>query len=104
MPDQVPGVPLDGAVAAAVGPQVVAPPAPANPAGDNNLQNANNLVPAPQPAAREVSFRVCATSLVFASVYQVTVFESVSILFSRLGYKFSFRVCVQFYFPSVWQV
>ena len=89
MPDQVPGVPLDGAVAVAVGPQVVAPPAPANPAGDNNLQNANDVVPAPQPAAREVSFRVCATSL------EVTVFASVSILFSRLGYNFSFGVSVQ---------
>ena len=84
MPDQVPGVPLDGAVAAAVGLQVVVPPAPANPAIDNNLQNANDVVPAPQPAAREVSFHVCATSLVFASVYQVTVFTSVSLFYFRV--------------------
>lgn len=56
MPDQVPAVPADGAVAAAVDPPVVAPPAPAVAAVDNNAQNANdNVVPAPQPAAPEVS-------------------------------------------------
>ena len=56
MPDQVPVVPADGAVAAAVGPPVVAPPAPAVAAVDNNAPNANdNVVPAPQPVAQEVS-------------------------------------------------
>ena len=64
MPDQVPVVPADGAFAAAVDPPVVAPPAPAVDAGDNNAQNANgNVVPAPQPAAPEVS-----VSLVLAFV------------------------------------
>ena len=49
MPDQVPVVPADGAVAAAVDPPVVAPPASADAAGDNNAQNAyDNVVPAPQ--------------------------------------------------------
>ena len=105
MLDQVPVVPVDGAVAVAVDPPVVAPPAPAIAAGDNNLQNANdNVVPAPQPAAPEVSFRVCATSLVFASVYTFTVFASVLLFYFRVWvttlvlasvYKFSFRVCVQ---------
>ena len=51
------------------------------------------------------SFRVRATSLVFASVYKFTVFAS--------GLLFNFRVCVtnlvfasvyNFSFPSVWQV
>ena len=56
MPDQVPVVPADRAVAAAVYPPVVAPPAPAVAAGDNNAQEANgNEVPAPQPAAPEVT-------------------------------------------------
>ena len=56
MPDQVPVAPADGAVAAAVNPPVVAPPAPADTAGDNNAQNANdNVVPVPQPAVPEVS-------------------------------------------------
>ena len=60
MPDQVPVVPADGAVAAAVDPPVVAPPAPADAAGDNNAQNANvNVVPASQPAAQEVSVFSC---------------------------------------------
>ena len=59
MPDQVPVVPADGAVAAAVDPPVVAPPAPADAAGDNNAQNANdNVVPAPQPA-QEVGVFSC---------------------------------------------
>ena len=44
MPDQVPVVPADGAVAAAVDPPVVAAPAPADAAADNNAQNANNNV------------------------------------------------------------
>ena len=43
MPDQVPVVPADGAVAAPVDPPVVAPPAPAVAAGDNNEQNANDI-------------------------------------------------------------
>ena len=44
MTDQVPVVPADGAVAAAVD----------RPAVENNAQNANgNVVPAPQPAAPE---------------------------------------------------
>ena len=56
MPDQVPVVPADGAVEAAVDRPVVAPPAPAIAAGDNNAQKANgNVVPAPQPAAPEIS-------------------------------------------------
>ena len=56
MPDQVPVVPADGAVAAAVDPPVVAPPAPADAAGDNNAQNAyDNVV----PAAQEVSVFSC---------------------------------------------
>ena len=60
IPDQVPVVPADGAVAAAVDPSVVAPPAPADAAGDNNVQNANdNVVPAPQPAAPEASVFSC---------------------------------------------
>ena len=55
MPDQVPVAPADGAVAAAVDPPVVAPPAPADAVGVNNAQNANdNVVPALQPAALEV--------------------------------------------------
>ncbi|CAH3174856.1 unnamed protein product [Porites evermanni] len=54
MSDQVPVVPADGAVAADVDPPVVASPAPADAAGDNNAQNANDsVVPAPQPAAPE---------------------------------------------------
>ena len=64
MPDQVPVAPADGAVAAAVDPPVVAPPAPADAPGDNNAQNANdNVVPVPQPAAPEVG-----VSLVLAFV------------------------------------
>ena len=60
MPDQVPVVPADGAVEAAVDLPVVAPPAPADPAGDNNAQNVNdNVVPAPQPAAQMVSVFSC---------------------------------------------
>ena len=56
MPDQVPVAPADGAIAAAVDPPVVAPPAPADAAGVNNAQNANdNVVPALQLAAPEVS-------------------------------------------------
>ena len=56
LPDQVPVDPADGAVAAAVDPPVVAPPAPAVAAGDKNAQNdSGNVVPAPQPAAPEVS-------------------------------------------------
>ena len=52
MPDEVPVVPADGAVAAAVGPPVVVPPTLADADGDNNAQNANdNVVPVPQPAA-----------------------------------------------------
>ena len=48
MPDQVPIFPADGAVAVAIGPPVVTPPAPADAAGDNNAQNANgNIVPVP---------------------------------------------------------
>ena len=59
MPDQVPVVPADGAVAAAVDPPVVAPPAPADAAG-HNAQNAyDNVVPAPQPEAQEVSVFSC---------------------------------------------
>ncbi|XP_068715156.1 uncharacterized protein [Montipora foliosa] len=47
MTDQVPVVPADGAVAAAVDRSAVA-------AVENNAQNANgNVVPAPQPAAPE---------------------------------------------------
>ena len=47
MTDQVPVVPADGAVAAAVDRPAVA-------AVENNAQNANgNVVPAPQPAAPE---------------------------------------------------
>ena len=60
MSNQVPVVPADGAVVAAVDPPVVAPPAPADAAGDNNAQNANdNVVPAPQPAAQEVGVFSC---------------------------------------------
>ena len=60
MSDQVPVVPADGAVAAAVDAPVVAPPAPADAAGDNNAQNANdNVVPAPAPAAHEVGVFSC---------------------------------------------
>ena len=62
MQDQVPVVPADGAVAAAVDPPVVAPPprAPADAAGDNNAQNAyDKVVPAPQPAVQEVSVFSC---------------------------------------------
>ena len=60
MSDQVPVVPADGAVVAAVDPPVVAPPAPADAGGDNNAQNANdNVVPAPQPAAQEVGVFSC---------------------------------------------
>jgi len=55
MLDQVPVVPVDGAVAAAIDPPVVAPPASADAAGDNNTQNANDVVPAPQPSTQEVS-------------------------------------------------
>ena len=47
MPDQVPVVPADGAVAAAVDPPVVATPAPAEVAGYNNAQNANDNACAP---------------------------------------------------------
>ena len=60
MPDQVPVVPADGAVVAAVDPPAVAPPAPADAAGDNNAQNAyDNVVPVPQPTAQEVSVFSC---------------------------------------------
>ena len=60
MSNQVPVVPADGAVVAAVDPPVVAPPAPADAAGDNNAQNANdNVVPAPQPAAQVVGVFSC---------------------------------------------
>ena len=120
MPDLVPVVPVDGAVAA------VDPPADA--AGDNNAQNANDNVvsvfscpcirfPSRVFRARRCwsfslvltsvisfSFRVCATSLVFTSVYKFTIFASV-LLFSfqvcvttlvlASVCKFSSRVCVQ---------
>ena len=60
MPDLIAVVPTDGVVAAAVDPPVVAPSAPADAAGDNNAQNANdNVVPAPQPAAQEISVFSC---------------------------------------------
>ena len=56
MLDQVPVAPTDGAVAAAVDAPVIAPLAPADAAGVNNAQNANdNVVPAPQLVAPEVS-------------------------------------------------
>ena len=94
MSNQVPVVPADGAVAAAVDPPVVAPPAPADAAGDNNAQNANdNVVPAPHPAALVVGVfllslylfprrvfraRCCwFFSLVLASVLLVLVFAFV---------------------------
>ena len=98
MPDQVPVVPSDGAVAVAVDPPVVAPPTLAVAAGDNNAQNANdNVVPVPQAATPKVSvslalvflwlgscfclisfsFCVCTTSLVFLYVYRFTIFASV---------------------------
>ena len=103
MSDQVPVVPADGAVAAAVDPPVVAPPAPADAAGDKNAQNANdNVVPVPQPAAQEVSVFPCpcirfpsrvfratrcwSFSLVLASVLLVLVFAFV--------YRFTVSVCV----------
>ena len=57
MPDQVPVVPADEAVVAAVDPPVVASPAPADAAGDKNAND--NVVPAPQPAAQEVGFFSC---------------------------------------------
>ena len=60
MSNQVPVVPADGAVVAAVDPPVVAPPAPADAAGDNNAQNANdNVVRAPHPAALVVGVFSC---------------------------------------------
>ena len=60
MPDKVPFVPADGAVAAAVNPPVVAHPASAAAAGDNNAQNVNaNVVPALLPAAQEASVFSC---------------------------------------------
>lgn len=60
MPDLIAVVPADGVVAAAVDPPVFAPSAPADAAGDNNAQNANdNVVPAPQPAAQEISVFSC---------------------------------------------
>ena len=56
MLDQVPVVPADGAVAAAADPPLVTPLAQAVTAGDNKPQNANNnVVPAPQNVAPEVS-------------------------------------------------
>ena len=55
MLDQVPVVPADGVVAAAIDAPVVAPLAPAITAGDNNAQNANNMVPVAQPTVLEVS-------------------------------------------------
>ena len=56
MPYQVPVVPADGTVAATVDPPVVAPPAPAVAASDNNTKNTNgNMVPAAQPTAPVVS-------------------------------------------------
>ena len=94
MPDQIRVVPANGAVAAAVDPPAVAPPAPADADGGNNAQNANdNVVPAPQPAAQEVSVFPCpcirfpsrvfrvrrcwSFSLVLASVLLVLVFAFV---------------------------
>ena len=69
MPDQVLVVPADGAVAAAVDPPVVAPLAPADVAGDNNAQNANDNVEsvrllASRPAALLLRpWRKCQTTL-----------------------------------------
>ena len=57
MSNQVPVVPADGAVVAAVDPPVVAPPAPADADGDKNAND--NVVHAPQPAAQEVGFFSC---------------------------------------------
>ena len=91
MSDQVPVVPADEAVVAAVDPPVVASPAPADAAGDKNAND--NVVPAPQPAAQEVSVFSCpcirfpsrvfrarrcwSFSLVHASVLLVLVFAFV---------------------------
>ena len=81
MPDQVPVAPADGAVAAAVDPPVVAPPAPADTAGVNNVQNANdNVVPSLQPAAPKVS------------VFLVLVFVLLGSRFCVISFKFS-RLC-----------
>ena len=71
MQDLIPVVPADGAVVAAVDPPVVAPPAPADAASDNNAQNANdNVVPAPQPAAQEVSVFSCPCILLSSRVFR----------------------------------
>ena len=84
MPDQVPVVPADGAVAAAVDPPVVAAPAPADAAGDNNAQNANDNVvsvfscPCIRFPSRVFRARRCwSFSLVLASVLLVLVFAFV---------------------------
>ena len=109
MPDQVPVVPADGAVAAAVDPPLVAAPAPANDKISTKYANDNVVSVFSCPCIRFPSrvfrarrcwsvslvlasvllvlvFRVCAISLVFASVYKFTVFAS--------GLLFYFRVCV----------
>ena len=73
MTDQVPVVPADGAVAAAVDRPAVA-------TVENNAQNANgNVVPATQPAALEleVSVSLVFFSLVLASALFVLVFAFV---------------------------
>ena len=119
MPDQVPVVPADGAVAVAVDPPVVTPLALADAAGDNNAQNANNdnVVPVPQPAAQEVSVFSCpcirfpkevfwarrcwSFSLVLACVISFSFCVCATILFSHLCYNFSFGVWVQIYFSRL---
>ena len=119
MPDQVPVVPADGAVAVAVDPPVVTPLALADAAGDNNAQNANNdnMVPVPQPAAQEVSVFSCpcirfpsqvfwvrrcwSFSLVLACLIGFSFCVCATILFSCLCYNFSFGICVQIYFSRL---
>ena len=46
-------------------------------------------------------FRVCANNLVFASVYRFTILASV-LLLSRLCYHFSWRLCINSVFTSVY--
>ena len=86
MPDLVPVVPADGAVAA-VDPPAVAAPAPADAAGDNNAQNGNDHVvsvfscPCIRFPSRVFRARRCwSFSLVLTSVLLVLVFAFVRLV------------------------
>ena len=95
MPYQVPVVPADGAVAAAVDPPLVAAPAPANDKISTKYAHDNVVSVSSCPCirfrSRVFQARRCwSVSLVLASLLLVLVFRVCAI-------SFSFHICVQVY-------